>query len=84
MKKNLSKQEVELSPHTYAEVINYNSNYFGEVITITHTAMALGEVWYKGKLGYQIGEFDDVWVWFKENEIELESEEKVLFNTSPY
>ena len=36
--------------------------------------MALGEVWYKGKLGYQIGEFDDVWVWFKEDELELESE----------
>lgn len=72
MKKNLSKQEVELTPYTSAEVINYNSNYFGEVITITHTAMALGEVWYKGKLGYQIGEFDDVWAWFKEDELELE------------
>lgn len=75
MKNNLSKQEVELSPYTYAEVINYNSNYFGEVITITHTAMALGEVWYKGRLGHQIREFDDLWVWFKEYELELEEVE---------
>ena len=75
MKNKLSKQEVELSPYTYAEVINYNSNYFGEVITITHTAMALGEVWYKGRLGYQIRGFDDVWVWFKEHELELEEVE---------
>ena len=75
MKNNLSKQEVELSPYTYAEVINYNSNYFGEVIAITHTAMALGEVWYKGRLGYQIRGFDDVRVWFKEHELELEEVE---------
>ena len=75
MKNKLNKQETIINPTLTAEVINYNSNYFGETVYLTHKAEALGDTWYKAKLDYQIGEHDGVEVWFKEIEIEIEAGE---------
>lgn len=71
MKNKLNKQEAIIKPIITAEVINYNSNYFGETVYLTYKAEALGVNWYKAKLDYQIGEHDGVEVWFKESEVEI-------------
>ena len=75
MRNKLNKQETIINPTITAEVTNYNSNYFGETVYLTHKTEALGGIWYKAKLDYQIGEYDGVEVWFKENEIEIEAGE---------
>lgn len=75
MKNKLNKQETIIKPSLTAEVINYNSNYFGETVYLTHKTEALDNTWYKAKLDYQIGEHDGVEVWFKETEIEIEAGE---------
>ena len=63
--------EYELDQIVEAEVINTSSIYFGETVWVTHKAYSLDKAWYKAELGYEPCEYDNVEVWFKEDEIEF-------------
>ena len=67
------KQEIELETPTLAEVINSKSDYFGESFYLTHKANIDGENWYRCHPEYYVKGIDSLW--FKENELEIESVE---------
>lgn len=64
-------EEQKLIDAVAVEVINTQSDYFGETVLITHMAKALDNVWYRALMDYKVSEVDDVYVWFKDSEVEL-------------
>ena len=64
-------EEQKLIDAVAVEVINTQSDYFGETVLLTHMAKALDTVWYRALMDYKVSEVDDVYVWFKDSELEL-------------
>ena len=64
-------EEQKLIDAVAVEVINTQSDYFGETVLLTHMAKALDTVWYRALMDYKVSEVDDVYVWFKDSEVEL-------------
>lgn len=62
-------EETKLDTPYVLEVVNVNSEYFGEVFTFTHRANANKKVWYKAVVDYQIGKMLRLGVWFKSYEL---------------
>ena len=64
-------EEQKLIDAVAVEVINTQSDYFGETVLLTHMTKALDTVWYRALMDYKVSEVDDVYVWFKDSELEL-------------
>lgn len=64
-------EEQKLIDAVAVEVINTQSDYFGETVLLTHMTKALDTVWYRALMDYKVSEVDDVYVWFKDSEVEL-------------
>lgn len=64
MTHDYSTSELELTETVIKEVVTTRSHYFGELVVVTHKALAIGMAWYKCRMPH--GE----WVWFKSEELE--------------
>ena len=66
-------QEIELSSYLLGEIINKNSNDYLQTFYFTHKLVdGNGCVWYKAHTDYTVE--NTTALWFKESEIELETE----------
>ena len=69
----MQQQETELETYILGEISNKNSNDYLQTYCFTHTCVdGSGELWYKAHTDYTVE--NTTALWFKESEIELETE----------
>ena len=67
------KQEIELETYLLGEIVNTKSNDYLQNFYFTHKLVdGIGETWYKAHTEYTVE--NTTALWFKESEIELETE----------
>ena len=69
----MQQQEIELTDYLLGEIINSKSNDYLQNYCFTHKCVDEdGEIWYKAHTDYTVE--NTTALWFKETEIELETE----------
>ena len=67
------KEEIELEVYLLGEIINHKSNDYLQNYYFTHKCIdGANELWYKAHTNYTVENTSELW--FKESEIELETE----------
>ena len=75
------KEEIELETYLLGEIINKKSNDYLQNYCFTHKCTdGGGELWYKANTDYTVE--NTTALWFKEGEIELETEWQRVNNTN--
>ena len=69
----MQQQEIELTDYLLGEIINKKSNDYLQNYYFTHKCVdGNGDLWYKAHTNYTVENTSELW--FKESEIELETE----------